>query len=103
MLKKFIKTVEDFTCEVCGTKVKGTGYTDHCPNCLWSKHVDVFPGDRKENCDGLMEPRGINKKNGKWQISYRCQKCDYKRFNLVSSQDNQAKIAEISKHPVRDR
>jgi len=42
MVRKFSKKVENFTCEACGNKVKGSGYTDHCPNCLYSKHVDVF-------------------------------------------------------------
>jgi len=46
--KKFQKRIENFTCEKCGLFVKGTGYTDHCPNCLWSKHMDINPGDRKE-------------------------------------------------------
>lgn len=52
--KNFIHCQEDFVCEVCGTKVKGTSYTNHCPNCLWSKHVDQnVPGDRAELCHGL--------------------------------------------------
>ncbi|MEK7061411.1 MAG: RNHCP domain-containing protein, partial [Patescibacteria group bacterium] len=43
----FVKKIEDFVCKVCGTKVKGTGYTNHCPNCLYSLHVDEeVPGDR---------------------------------------------------------
>jgi len=41
MGKKFTKRVENFTCEICGTKVKGTGFTDHCPRCL------RFPGRQK--------------------------------------------------------
>jgi len=53
--KRFQKRIEDFVCERCGAFVKGTGYTDHCPECLWSKHVDVNPGDREAECGGLME------------------------------------------------
>ena len=33
-----IKNKEDFICENCGAFVVGTGYTSHCPQCLWSKH-----------------------------------------------------------------
>ena len=56
--KKFQRTIEDFTCEQCNFAVKGNGYTNHCPKCLWSKHVDVNPGDRAATCGGLMEPIG---------------------------------------------
>ena len=42
----FTRKVEDFTCEHCGREVHGNGYTNHCPHCLHSKHVDVNPGDR---------------------------------------------------------
>lgn len=97
--KKFIKRTEDFVCEVCGTKVKGTGYTDHCPSCLFSKHVDVFPGDRKIKCGGLMEPIGATKRKGKWQILYCCQKCGHKRFNKIAPEDNKEKIAKLSRFP----
>ena len=53
-MKKFIKVKEDFVCEHCGAEVKGDGYTNHCPKCLWSKHVDVHPGDRAAECGGMM-------------------------------------------------
>ena len=98
--KKFIKRTEDFVCEICGTKVKGTGYTDHCPNCLFSKHVDISPGDRKEGCNGLMEPISVTKRKGKWQILYHCRKCGYKRFNKVAPEDNKEKIAKLSQSPI---
>jgi hypothetical protein len=55
----FKKTKEDFVCEHCGKPVVGNGYTNHCPECLWSKHVDVNPGDRAATCLGLMEPVGV--------------------------------------------
>ena len=50
-MKQFTKRDEEFICENCGKKVEKLGYTsrDHCPHCLCSKHVDCFPGDRKEN------------------------------------------------------
>jgi len=98
--KKFRKKKENFICDVCGKKVFGTGYTDHCPNCLFSKHVDIFPGDRKAGCGGLMKPLGITKKNGKWQILYRCQQCGHQKYNQVEEDDNQAKIVELSKNTL---
>ena len=62
MTKKFQRTKEDFTCEKCGLVVKGSGYTNHCSRCLWSKHVDVNPGDRQTTCQGFMEPVGVELK-----------------------------------------
>lgn len=85
--KRFQKRVEDFVCERCGMFIKGTGYTDHCPNCLWSKHVDINPGDRKAKCGGPMEPVGVEVKGGKNIIHYRCQKCGY-RFRVKSAPDD---------------
>ena len=57
--RRFARTVEDFVCEKCGTQVEGDGYTNHCPHCLWSRHVDVNPGDRKATCKGMMEPVAV--------------------------------------------
>ena len=52
--KKFQRKVEDFICEKCGTKNIGNGFTNHCFKCLWSKHVDINPGDVFLMCtDGL--------------------------------------------------
>lgn len=62
--KKFKRTKEDFIGESCGFKVRGDGYTNHCPNCLWGKHVDVNPGDRQSDCRGMMEPVGVEMKKG---------------------------------------
>ncbi len=98
--KIFLKRVENFTCDVCGTFVKGNGYTDHCPKCLWSKHVDISPGDRQAKCGGLMEPVGATQKQGKWYIFYRCQKCHHERYNIASPEDNFNKIIELSTHPI---
>ena len=44
-MKKFTKIDEEFICENCGAKVEKLGYTcrNHCPHCLYSKHVDVNP------------------------------------------------------------
>lgn len=96
MSKKFVRKVEDFICVMCGTKVKGTGYTDHCPNCLYSKHVDVNPGDRMADCGGLMKPVGIIKEDGLFKIQYICHKCGYKRQNKTDKEDNFDLIIKLS-------
>jgi len=94
-MKNFVRRIENFECEICGNLVKGDGYTDHCPHCLYGKHVDeTVPGDRKSACGGLMEPVGIRKKKGKLQIEYRCQKCGKVFFCKTSKED------EISSFPL---
>ncbi|MFA5010180.1 MAG: RNHCP domain-containing protein [Patescibacteria group bacterium] len=87
-MKNFIRKVEDFICEHCGALVKGTGYTNHCPECLWSKHVDDLPGDRSHPCGGLMEPIGLELRGDKRQIIHRCQKCGIIKKNKVADNDN---------------
>lgn len=99
MAKKFRKTVEDFTCLVCKAEVKGTGFTDHCLHCLFSKHVDILPGDRQSTCLGLMKPISSTLDHGQWQIIYRCQKCGYKHTNKISPEDNLDLIIELSTKP----
>lgn len=95
-MKKFTRKIEDFVCENCGNKVRGDGYTNHCPGCLFSKHVDLNPGDRSCECNGLMEPVEIQQKNGEFIILHKCQKCGFKRKNKISENDNYKKVLEIS-------
>lgn len=86
--KRFSKREENFTCEMCGAEVAGTGYTDHCPNCLWSKHVDVNPGDRKSKCKGLMEPIRTESVRSGFLIKYRCKKCRMNKKSGAAKNDN---------------
>ena len=93
----FIKTVEDFTCEHCGEKVTGGGYTNHCPKCLWSKHVDVEPGDRQAECGGLMRPVDLYYKGGKWIISHRCESCGFVRNDKIREEDDFNQVIKLEK------
>lgn len=97
MSQSFQKNIEDFVCEKCGVEVKGDGYTNHCPSCLWSKHVDVDPGDRASDCGGLMEPIDIEIRSGETIILHKCEKCGHQKKNKVSQGDNDDKIIELSK------
>ena len=75
-VKKFQKRKENFICKNCKKSVKGDGFTNHCPECFFSKHVDIFPGDRLESCEGMMEPVDIEiGKKGKYLIIHKCLKC----------------------------
>jgi hypothetical protein len=97
MQKKFQRMTEDFVCEKCGANVSGNGYTNHCPECLSSKHVDINPGDRAAACGGLMEPIGVEKKGSVWNIVQKCIRCGFVRKNKTDERDSFEKIIEISK------
>lgn len=79
MDRKFQRKIEDFTCENCGSEITGDSYTNHCPICLWSKHVDINPGDRASICQGLMEPIALENKSGEQIIVHRCVICGYQK------------------------
>lgn len=92
----FVRNVEDFTCEHCGQAVKGTGYTNHCPKCLWSKHVDVEPGDRAERCGGMMEPTALEGGTPHYRIVHTCTFCGAVRRVDVASNDSPEAIVTLS-------
>lgn len=95
--KTFQKLVENFKCEKCGADAVGNGYTNHCPACLWSKHVDVNPGDRAASCGGLMKPTAIENENGEYVVTHTCEKCSHKKRNKVSANDNFDTVVQIAK------
>lgn len=94
-MPKFTRTTENFTCEHCGAGVKGNGYTNHCPSCLWSKHVDNNPGDRQHPCRGIMRPIGVEIKLGKYIILHKCEKCGEVKKNKTNPRDNFENILKI--------
>lgn len=96
LAKKFQRQIEDFVCEHCGQSVVGSGYTNHCPKCLWSKHVDVNPGDRQESCGGLMKPIDLETKASEQVIIQHCVKCGFERKNKVVKDDDVAEVIKIS-------
>lgn len=96
MPKKFQRKIEDFVCVKCGRKVIGNGYTDHCPKCLRSIHIDINPGDREARCGGLMKPTEIEIKNSGYIIRYLCQKCGYKYKVRAAPDDDFNEILKIS-------
>ena len=90
---------EEFICINCGIRVDKLNTTarDHCNNCLYSLHVDINPGDRKNPCKGLLKPIGIEKFKDTYKIIYKCQKCGMLHKNIMAIDDNMDKIIELSK------
>jgi|SRR3989338_67392 len=100
-MKRFQKRVENFVCERCDTPVKGSGYTNHCPKCLWSKHVDINPGDRLAVCGGLMEPESIEGSSPNYKIIHRCNLCQHVSPNSVNPGDDKKAIVALAKKRAR--
>jgi hypothetical protein len=93
--KRFTRTIENFTCKNCGFEVKGNGYTDHCPNCLWSRHVDINPGDRAADCKGMMEPKEALHTGSGFAILFKCTDCKAEKRNRSAGEDNEALLFEL--------
>lgn len=98
-MKQFTKRDEEFICENCGKKVSKLIYTsrDHCPYCLYSKHVDNMPGDREETCKGLLKPIQVELDNKKgFVIIYKCEKCGAIRKNKSAEDDNKDLLIKLT-------
>lgn len=97
-MKRFTMMDEKFICEHCKSEVLPLGYTarDHCPYCLYSKHVDILPGDRSNPCHGLLVPIGIEKYKDTFKIIYKCERCGQIHKNIMAQDDNMDKIIELS-------
>ncbi len=105
-MKRFTEIDEEFICENCREKVKPLGYScrNHCPKCLYSKHVDINPGDREELCHGMLEPIDIeiNPKKG-YMIIFKCKKCGKITKNKVAEDDNMDLIYRIIEKNTKGR
>ena len=97
-MKNFSKLDESFICEHCNKKVEKLSYTsrDHCNYCLFSKHVDINPGDRLNPCKGLLVPMDIEKFKDTYKILYKCTKCNQEHKNIVATDDNMDLIIKLS-------
>ena len=98
-MKKFTMRDEEFECENCGKLVTKLEYSarDHCPHCLFSKHVDIMPGDRMNECKGLLRPIAIEKFKDTYKIVYKCTKCNQIHKNIMANDDDMDLIIELTK------
>jgi hypothetical protein len=96
--------LEEFKCGHCktfvGPPISGGRQRNHCPLCLYSKHVDHTPGDRKNECRSLMKPIGTAfRRNGEQVIVHECLGCGEVRYCRVAADDHMILCAEL---PVLD-
>ena len=75
----------------------GTAHRNHCPWCLWSRHVDDTTGDRASSCRGAMEPISIwVRPGGDWAIIHRCRTCGELDSNRVAGDDNELALVALA-------
>jgi hypothetical protein len=106
------KYLEDgFTCNKCGffvtanSDVSGVKNRNHCPCCLWSRHLDLFKaGDRLSACKALMKPIGLTaKRNGKkygtgcgeLMVVHQCICCGTISINRIAADDIPQTLLEV--------
>ncbi|MCL2407237.1 MAG: RNHCP domain-containing protein [Defluviitaleaceae bacterium] len=99
MIKTKKSQNSNFTCENCGRDVLRLvreSFRNHCPFCLYSKHVDDEPGDRASTCHGLMAPIGAKISAKGQQILHKCENCGFTRYNIFCDDDpNQSDDYEL--------
>ena len=79
----------------------GSKHRNHCPYCLWSRHVDLEPGDRGNGCRGAMMPIGIDvRHNGEWSLIHRCTHCGELRTNRIAGDDQELALLQLVLRPL---
>ncbi|HEX6799564.1 MAG TPA: RNHCP domain-containing protein [Ktedonobacterales bacterium] len=98
---------QSFTCGHCkrfvGLLPSGGHHRNHCPFCLYSRHVDEsHSGDRASACKSLMAPIGaFQRPNGEHVIVHRCLGCGFERFNRIAADDDFDLVLELPVLPPR--
>ena len=103
----------EFKCSHCGKWVSleavGTKQRNHCPFCLWSRHIDLKKaGDREAKCGGDMEPIGLTFKNegkdkygelrqGELMLIHKCVICGKISINRIAGDDDSKEILKVFK------
>jgi hypothetical protein len=84
----------EFRCRNCktivGPPISGGSQRNHCPLCLYSRHVDLAtPGDRASRCGSLMAPAAAYlRHDGDEVLVHRCLGCGVERPNRIAADDN---------------
>ena len=98
-MKSFTKNDSGFECKNCGKTVEPLKYSsrDHCPFCLCSLHVDIMPGDRANDCHGVLVPIDLEfNQNKGYVVVYKCDKCGQKHKNKTADDDSKTVIQKIA-------
>jgi hypothetical protein len=95
---------DGFHCKHCGAFVSSAAFLsgvqnrNHCPYCLWSRHVDWRePGDRLSACKAPMRPIGLTVKAtrkkygvglGELMLIHLCTECETVSINRIAADDD---------------
>jgi DNA-directed RNA polymerase subunit RPC12/RpoP len=101
----------DFRCLHCSSFVSamaalsGVHNRNHCPYCLWSRHLDlVAGGDRLSACKAPMRPIGLTMKPGhnryapavgELMLVHLCEDCGHLSINRIAADDDAQTLAGI--------
>ncbi|MBC3988123.1 RNHCP domain-containing protein [Streptomyces buecherae] len=99
------RNATSFRCLHCGLDISlsavGTSHRNHCPHCLWSRHLDTTPGDRAADCGARMEPLAITVRgDGEWVIIHRCTGCGVLHANRTAGDDNALPLTRLAVRPL---
>jgi hypothetical protein len=103
---------QGFVCRHCGLYVlcdphiAGVQNRNHCPSCLWSRHLDALSaGDRLAGCRAVMQPIGLTTKRGRnkyasecdgeLMLIHQCTVCAKIVMNRIAADDVGAAIFEV--------
>ncbi len=112
MNKRFYPKQEDFVCKHCRNWVSvnpifsGVSNRNHCPYCLWSRHVDLYAtGDRLSACKGGMMPIGLTVKRelkkygglleGELMLIHWCTECGAVSINRLAADDDPERLVKV--------
>ena len=102
----------DFNCKQCGYYVtslrfvSGVNHRNHCPICLYSRHLDLFhAGDRLSACKGMMAPVGLTVKKspdkyghpymGELMLVHQCVHCGTLSINRIAADDDPVSLLKV--------
>lgn len=86
-----------------GAPPSGGRNRNHCPLCLYSRHVDArTPGDRASDCRATMAPLGLfARPDGEQVLVHRCLGCRFERWCRVAADDNAVALMRLPLVPSR--
>lgn len=108
---------QDFKCAQCGNPVSAerlvaaVGNRNHCPYCLWSRHMDLYkPGDRLSACKQIMQPVALTMKRtqkkyswerGELMVVHMCRDCGKVLANRIAADDDPEELWSLFEKSIR--
>lgn len=114
MTRHYLSSFKEFRCShchvivPCANLISAVNNRNHCPYCLWSRHLDLFSaGDRLSACKAPMKPVGLAIKRsrdryrsgprGELMLIHVCVECNSPSINRIAADDHPEAILSIYK------